>query len=40
VTFTQGSITASQTFSWTILPVPAALSGRDTQEDDKKLGDL
>jgi len=35
VTFTQGSITASQTFSWTIVPVPPALSGRDTQEDDE-----
>jgi len=35
VTFTQGSFTASQTFSWTILPVLPAQSGSDTQEDDE-----
>jgi hypothetical protein len=32
VTFTQGGITASQTFSWTIL---LAQSGRDTEENDE-----
>ena len=32
VTFTQGGITASQTFSWTIL---SAQSGRDRQENDE-----
>jgi len=35
VTFTQGGFTASQTFSWTILPVLPAQSGSDTQEDDE-----
>jgi hypothetical protein len=35
VTFTQGNFTASQTFSWTILPVLPAQSGSDTQEDDE-----
>ena len=35
VTFTQGGMTASQTFGWTILPTLPAQSGEDTEENDE-----